>query len=245
MIRKALRILVLITGLLSAKEAFPQRKVFSGIDMFLVEGVDNHNSMFKCKFSFNKKHLCPVKITIRDRGLIFRAYNRDLHLISEEGSNLIYTSRSRRWYLGYDLDTIHVVKNKLISITKTTISKFSFGDPIPVRSLIQLEKVKTDSIVLSEYLLFHTDIQPSNIFLSDSVYYAGLKYSFPDSINAYIRFSISLKNDRITSCSVLEGKSTRFFIKDYPLVNFPYINPEEIIGYYFNQFLILKILCYR
>lgn len=245
MIRKVVVLLVLLTGVFFANEAFPQRNSFSGVDIFNFDGLLRSNLWYKYRLYRSKDCINPKRVKIVDRTMTLCRSKRNFYLLREDSLKVIYTSRSRKRYLGYNLDTICIVRNKMVSILRTTINPLFYKDSIAQKSLIQMEKITNDSIVISEYILFESTLQSKRVNCSLSDLERKFVPSASDSLNFFIEFGIlKSSKDVIKSCTILNSSAQSYFTRRNSLFNFIEINPEKIIKKPLYHYLVPTILSY-
>jgi len=244
MIRKVVVLLVLLTGVFFVNEAFPQEKKFSGIDIFSLEGKYKRPYFYRYRFSRWSDQMNPERIKLVDQTEFLSWPTRKFYLLREDSSEVVYTSQSRHWWMGFDRDTICIVRNKMASILRTTIAGYD-RHSVTIKTLIQLEKITPDSIILSEYVLYEVCAQPTPIQWSYSD--LGKRFDRPlDSLNTFIRYSITRDSkDVILTCTVLESKNEPHFIKPYSTSNFAAIDPVRVVRKPFSRYLVSRILNYR
>lgn len=244
--RRLLRFaLFILAGFVLTNEAFPQGNKFSGIDIFSLEGKYKRPYFYCYRFSRSKEHMNPERIMLVNRTEFMSRPARKFYLLREDSSEVVYTSQTRHWYMGFDRDTICIVRNEMASILRTTIAGYD-GHSVTIKTLIQLEKITPDSIVLSEYVLYEAGAQPETIQWSFSDLGKRFDRAVCDSLHSYIRYSITRNSkDAILTCTVLESKNEEYFIKPCATANFIAIDPERVVRMPFSRFLVSRILNYR
>lgn len=237
--KRTLLVLIFLCGisLLSFSQSANTKSVkHKSFDFFALKHSNEEKSVTCFKLKYIDSICFPIEIRIQEK-----KKNKKMCFIEGAKSIAYYSSKSKRWSLGYDNDLIVINKDKIISVFRYTgdddSSKYS-------SILVQIIKADSNNFKMNYFLLWdmnnniHHEVPEIKIDTCDLS--TEIQWLF-EYAYATIQYEFIVRNGTIVSTEIIKSKDIEYFNNNNWPVIVPYFNPDKCNGLKFDR-IVLDVL---